>query len=628
MILGSNPSGPVTVDLMINEIRVEIKKSLAKAVQEAFQISKSPDEILVDIQTKPEFGEFSSNLSIQLMKPTGKRQEEIAQEIISRFEKPELVEKIEVLEAGGVHYLNFFLDFPSFGNKVLKEVLSSKDDYGKSDHHKGQRLLLEHSSINPTGPINVGRVRNSLIGDTMARLGKAVGFDVETHFYVDDMGKQVATIAWGIENRVSEEYSLTFDEQGELVLKRADGPVENELLKRYEKYADKPDFQVFFTYVPTTKLLEDETLDSEIDELSEKCESGDEESIGKLKRVVDDVLTGQKQTLERLGITFDSFDYESGFVLDGSAQKAIEDLKKLPQSLELDTGANAIDLSEFGLERRGGGTVFQRPNGTSVYIVRDVAYHRWKLGQIDRNLIVLGEDHKVEYKELKTILELLGDLKGDRVLDVVHFAFVGMKGRRMSTRKGVIVSVDELIDEGIERAEEEVRKRNEELDDEKVAEIAEQVAIGAIKYHMLKVQPMKPLTFSWEDALDFEGDAAPYVQYAHARASSILRKGGVSEDATIPERIAFTNESEKDLTRMISHFPSIVFSAAAERRPHLLTDYAYRLASQFTEFYHKSPVLGAEETEVKDSRIAMVKATRQTLKNCLTLLGIVSPDRM
>jgi arginyl-tRNA synthetase len=562
------------------------------------------------------------------LKPTGKKQEEIALEITLKFEKPEFVDRMEVMEAGGVHYLNFFLDFPEFGDKVLREVLSSKDDYGKSDYHKGQKLLLEHSSINPTGPINVGRVRNSLIGDTMAKLARTVGFDVETHFYVDDMGKQVATIAWGIENKISEKYSLTFDERGEPVLEKTDGPAENELLSRYGKYADKPDFKVFFTYVPTTKLVEDEMLDSEIDELSERCEEGDEESIGKLKKVVDDVLAGQKETLERLGITFDSFDFESGFVLDGSAKKAIEDLKELPQSLELETGANAIDLSEFGLERRGGGTVFQRPNGTSVYIVRDVAYHRWKLGQAERNLIVLGEDHKVEYKELKTILKLLGDLKDDRLLDVVHFAFVGMKGRRMSTRKGVIVSVDELIDEGIERAEEEVRKRNKELDDETVAEIARQVATGAIKYHMLKVQTMKPLTFSWEDALDFEGDAAPYVQYAHARASSILRKGGVLEDTSIPEKIIFTNESEKDLTRLISHFPSIIFTAAAERRPHLLPDYAYKLATQFTEFYHKSPVLGAEEEDVKVSRIAMVKATRQTLRNCLSLLGIEAPDRM
>jgi arginyl-tRNA synthetase len=613
---------------MIEEIRNEIKESLAKAVQQAFQLSKSPDEIPVDIQTKHEFGEFSSNLCIQLLKPTGRKQEEIAQEIISRFEKPELVDKIEVMEAGGVHYLNFFLDFPAFGDKVLREVLSSKDEYGKSDYHKGQKLLLEHSSINPTGPINVGRVRNSLIGDTMARLARAVGFDVETHFYVDDMGRQVATIAWGIENKVSQKYSLTFDERGEPVLEKTDGPAENELLARYEKYADKPDFKVFFTYVPTTKLIEDEMLDSEIDGLAERCEEGNEESISRLKEVVDDVLAGQRQTLERLGVTFDSFDFESRFVLDGSAQKAIEDLKKLPQSLELETGANAIDLSEFGLERRGGGTVFQRPNGTSVYIVRDVAYHRWKLGQAERNLIVLGEDHKVEFKELKTILKLLGNLKDDRFLDVVHFAFVGMKGRRMSTRKGVIVSVDELLDEGIERAEEEVRKRNEELDDENVAEIAKQVATGAIKYHMLKVQTMKPLTFSWEDALDFEGDAAPYVQYAHARASSILRKGGVFGDISIPEKIVFTNESEKDLTRLISRFPTTVFTAAAERRPHLLPDYSYKLATQFTEFYHKSPVLGAEEEEVKESRIAMVKATRQTLRNCLSLLGIESPDRM
>ncbi|MCK4445037.1 MAG: arginine--tRNA ligase, partial [Thermoplasmata archaeon] len=352
------------------------------------------------------------------------------------------------------------------------------------------------------------------------------------------------------------------------------------------------------------------------------------ESIQKLKRVVDDVLTGQKETLGRLGIEFDSFDLESYFVLNGSAGKAIDDIKELPQSLELDTGAHAIDLTEFGLERRGGGTVFQRPNGTSVYIVRDVAYHRWKLGQADNNVIVLGEDHKIEFSELKTILKLLGDLKDDELLEVVHFAFVGVKGRRMSTRRGVIVSVDELIDEGIEKAEEEVRKRNEELDDEKVSEIARQVAIGAIKYHMLKVQNMKPFTFSWDEALDFEGDAAPYVQYAHARASSILRKGGIPDEGPLPDNIVFSNDSEKNLTRLISHFPSIVMTAAEFRRPHIIPEYAYRLATMFTEFYHASPVLAADSEEQKESRIVMVKATKQTLKNCLGLLGIEAPDRM
>lgn len=613
---------------MIEGIRKDIRRSLAKAVRDAFGITKSEDEIPVEIQTNPKFGEFSSSICFELSRETGRTQKEVADAIISTFEKPELVAEIDALEARGMHYLDFFLDFPAFGSGILKSVLTSKDDYGKTDRMKGEKLLLEHSSINPTGPINVGRVRNSLIGDTLARLSKAVGWDVETHFYVDDLGKQVATIAWGIQNKVVENYSLSFDERGELVLEKTEGVATNELLSRYEKYADKPDFKIFFTYVPTTKLIEDEGLEDQIDQLSEKCEEGDEESIQSLKKVVDNVLEGQMETFKRLDIEFESFDFESSFVLDGSAQKAIDDLKKLPQALELDTGAHAVDLSEFGSERRGGGTVFQRPDGTSVYIVRDVAYHRWKLGQADRNVIVLGEDHKVEFKELKTILGLLGDLKSDELLEVVHFAFVGVKGRRMSTRRGVIVSVDELIDEGIEKAEEEVRKRNDELDDDKISEIARQVAIGAIKYHMLKVQNMKPFTFSWEEALDFEGDAAPYVQYAHARASSILRKGGIGEDDPIPEEMVFTNESEKNLTRLISHFPSIVMTAAEYRRPHMIPEYAYRLATMFTEFYHASPVLAAEDEEAKASRIAMVRATKQTLKNSLALLGIEVPERM
>jgi arginyl-tRNA synthetase len=442
------------------------------------------------------------------------------------------------------------------------------------------------------------------------------------------MGRQVALIAWGIENEVVDKYSLSFDEMGEPKLEKAEGPPTNELLDRYGKYSEKPDFKMFFTYVPTNKLVEDEGLDSEINQLMGMCEGGDEDSIQKLKKVVELVLAGQKETLERLDITFDSFDHESKFVLDGSTQKAIDDLKKLPQYLELDTGAHAIDLSEFGLERRGGGTTIQRPDGTSVYIVRDVAYHRWKLKQAERNFIVLGEDHKVEHREIKTLLRLLGDLKSDELLEVAHFAFVGLKGRKMSTRKGVIASVDELIDEGIEKAKEEVRKRNEELEDDKVAEIARQVAIGAIKYHMLKVQAMKPFTFSWEEALDFEGDAAPYVQYAHARACSILRKGNIPEDGPLPEQVLFTNESEKNLTRLISHFPLIVMTAAEYGRPHLLPEFAYRLATLFTEFYHKSPVLSAPDEGTKESRVVMVRATKQTLRNCLELMGIESPDRM
>lgn len=613
---------------MLEEISKGIRRSLARAVKNALQISRDEEEIPLEIQTNPKFGEFSSSICYELSEETDRAQKEVAEDLLSAFERPEMVDRVEVIEARGMHYLDFFLDFPVFGDSVLREVLRMKEDYGNSDRYKGKRLLLEHSSINPTGPINAGRVRNSLIGDALARLNRAVGWDVRTHFYVDDMGRQVALIAWGVENRIMDNYSLTFDEEGEPKLERTRESLKNELLERYRRYSDKPDFRMFFTYVPTNKLVEEEGLDYEIDELMEKCEGGDEESIRKLKRVVDQVLEGQKETLRRLGITFDSFDFESDFVLNGSAQRAIEDLKKLPQSLLLDTGAYAIDLSEFGLKRRGGGTIFQRPNGTSVYIVRDIAYHRWKLKQADKNLLVLGEDHKVEFQELKTLLRLLGDLKREESLEVAHYAFVGLKGRRMSTRKGVIASVDELIDEGIEKAEREVRKRNESLDEESIAEIARQVAIGAIKYHILKVQAMKPFTFSWEEALDFEGDAAPYVQYAHARACSILRKGKLPEDGPIPERIVFTNDFERNLTRCISHFPPIVITAAECGRPHLLPEYVYRLATLFTEFYHSSPVLAAPTEEIRESRIAMVRAAKQTLRNGLGLLGIESPERM
>ncbi len=478
-------------------------------------------------------------------------------------------------------YVNFYIDEKKISRLVLKDVMTKKGNYGKGSR-KEEKILLEHTSVNPSGPIHIGRLRNSVIGDTLGRILKFYGYSVKIHFYVNDMGKQIAIILWGTKNNCS---------------------AGKEMTEKYKKYINNDDFRTMFTYVKAyEEVSEEEKKMSQVSEILQKAETGDKKFLTELKKISEKCLKGQVRSLKRVGIEFDEFDFESTFVMNHDVDGVMEKLKIY---LKKQDGATGLDLSSFGLERRKGILVLKRSDGTSVYILRDIAYHLEKTKKADWIINVLGEDHKVEFNELKTILKDL--LKVKNKIDVVHYAFVTFEGLQLSTRKGITAPLDMLIDEGIEKAKKYSK------------DVAEQVTTAAVRYHLISYDLQKQVRFVWDEALNFEGNTGPYLQYSYARAKSIIKKSGKSP------KIGELGKSELPLIKKISMFPRIVEKSAKDMKPHYIAFYCYELSSLFNEYYHSEKVIGSES---EGERLALVSAAAEVMKICMKLLGIPVLERM
>ncbi len=564
----------------------EIGKLLKEATNE---------EINLEEIKESEMADFSSTTAFRLASKLKKSPVEIADEISGRITPSPYVERIESTRG----YINFYLNYKKILSEFLNEVKGKKFGYGKGED-KNKKIILEHTSINPSGPVHVGRLRNSLIGDSLSRILKFYGYDVETHYYVNDIGKQMGVIAQGFKEGIEPD---------------------KDAIERYSEYKDKEDFEIFFEYISANRKFEtDIEFQKGVQESIQHAEKGDLNSLQEISRIARKCLVGQKKILDRLGIKFDKFDFESKYLEDGSVLSVLAFLRKSDYARTVGEGFG-LDLSKFGLEKTGGVSILARKDDTSVYLTRDIAYHleKSKLGDIMIN--VLGEDHRFEFLELKTILTEIYKL--EIPLEVVHFSFVIFEGGELSTRKGLTAPVDKLLDDAIEKAGGEIEKR-------KIAtrEIAPGIGIGAIKYHILKTTPQKPITFKWEEALSFDGEASPYIQYAHARCCRILENSKIDvEKIEIDEIDMNLEEHEKNLLKQLIKFPEIVKKSAEELKPNIIANYLYLLASEFSRFYKNCPVIPAEE-KTRWRRLLLVDAARIVIANGLDLLGISTPERM
>ena len=502
-------------------------------------------------------------------------------------------------------YVNFRVDPESLTRATLELVLSRGNRYGHGEP-AGPPAVVEHTSANPTGPFHIGRVRNGIIGDTFARILRASGTPVTTRYYVDDMGRQAAMITWI--------WSKPRESWPEPIRKTVDGE---------EVAGEKPDRHRGRPYPAVSAYSkEHEDAREEVAQLVRQIESGSPPP--EHRAMAQAILEGMLQSLSRLRIGFDEFVWESEFVRDGSVDRVFERLKACPHAIQEENGAWAIDASSYGLPKESTHLVFQRGNGTSLYVTRDVAYHLAKFARFARVIDVLGQDHQLHARCLNALLAEIAEPR--RPEFVIYQDITVPEGGRMSTRGGSAVWLDHLLAEAVDRARAEVLARREDLADTDVERIAEAVATGAIRYHVVRSAPDKPVVFRWEDALSFEGRSGPFVQYSFARASSVLRKGEALQPPYPFDAAKLTNPEESALIRILSRFPRTVAYAARTGHVHAVAGYAHEVADQFNRFYHAVPVLRSEEERA--SRIALVAAMRQTLGNALDLLGIVPLDAM
>jgi len=508
----------------------------------------------------------------------------------------------------GVETRGPYVNFRATERYLADTVASARSGGWGRLPDRDQSVVVEHTSANPTGPVHVGRARNPIVGDAVARVLEFAGYDVETHYYVNDAGRQVAILAWAYE---------TFDESTLPELER-----------------DKQDYDLVRYYRRANEFLETadpdarERAEAEIAEIMQGLETGDEDTLERVERVVDPMLSGMAATLERLPAEFDRWVHETAFMPE-ETRDVIRRLRELEAAV-YEEDAWQLDLSAHGIEKN---LVFQRSDDTSLYPTRDLAHHEWKLEQYDRAVTVLGEDHRLQADQVRTTLELLGH--DTDPLDQVIFSYVTLPDGKMSTREGTAVDMDDLLDEAVDRAREEVRDRmgdrirEDDLTDEDVDRIARQVGVGAVRFDIVAKQPTKAITFDWDRALNFEAQSAPYVQYVHARCCGILeraREEGYEAADEIGD--ALDAPEERALTRTVARFPAVVERAAADHEPHAVATYAREFAEDFNAFYRACPVLTAEDERTREARLALVGAARETVGNALSLLGVEAPESM
>lgn len=518
----------------------------------------------------------------QLARRTGKSPAEIASSLSAGAVGQ--AEMILVRSTGG--YVNIDAQPVRLASETVKTVSRMKGEYGRTDAG-ATTVLVEHTSINPTGPMHIGRTRNAVIGDTLVRSLRQAGVAVSSEYYVNDVGKQVVVLYWGLKK---------------LMKSMPEGKADHVLLQYY---------------VRANEMLEkDESAAAEVRELQQRLESGDTALLNETRKVAELVLGGLRESLESINVLHDKFSFESDLIRNGSVKKVVERLRQLPQASE-EKGAWYIP---FGGEGEADRFYFTRSDGTSLYTTRDLAYHMDKLSRYEHLVDVLGEDQKLGMKFLIKTLELLGEAKR---IDFLFHSFVSLEEGRMSTRHGVGVIVDDVVAEAKARAREEVLKRRSDMPAEEVQQIASAVGVGAVRYNIVRVQPEKKLVFKWNEALNFEGSSAPFVQYSHARACSILEKAGEWE-ASEP---SFEEENELRLARQLALFPSVLREVSKTLAVHKVASYAQQTASEFNQFYRVVPVLKAPENRLP-SRLSLVNAARIVLENTLGCLGIEAPKSM
>jgi len=492
-------------------------------------------------------------------------------------------------------YLNFMMDESRLVHETLEEIVGKGDEYGYLPK-KNIKVNVEHTSTNPTGPIHVGRARNPIIGDTLARCLSRCGYDVQTEYYVNDVGKQVVILTWGVNNIPK-------------------GSVD-------EGDRDKTDHKLVAYYRLANKTMEeDPQVQEQISEMLRRFEAGDREVIDSVRETTEAMLNGLRETLADINVTLDRYTWESDFIADGSAKDVVEKLKASKYSGQTDDGASYLDLKDFGIHGKNTNFVFTRSDGTTLYTTRDLAYHIDKFKRADRAVDVLGEDQKLGSKQLCSALEILGS---DKVPEAMFYSFVSLPEGKMSTRKGVVVYLDDLIDEAIVRAYEEIRSRRSDLSEEQMRSIAKKIGVGAVRYNIVRVQPEKQLIFKWDEALNFDGNSGPYLQYVYARACSMLKKAGSYTHDTDPSKLK--DEFEIGLVRSLSKFSEVIRISGEERRIHTLPAYGHEVASAFNQFYAAVPVLVAGDS--RDARLTLVECTRTVLKNILECLGMEYPEEM
>ncbi len=565
------------------EEKMDYKKKVAAALAPALNEYLTDTEIYekIEIPKESKMGDYAFP-TFTLAKVLRKAPQMIASELVEKIDQDQF-EKVEV--AGP--YINFFLDKTAFGAEVLGTVLSQKAEYGQNDDGNQGNVPIDMSSPNIAKPISMGHLRSTVIGNSLSLIMSKNGYNPIKINHLGDWGTQFGKLItayklWGSEEEV-----------------KAD-PI-NKLLEYYVRFhkedQEKPE------------------LDDIARDWFKKLEDGDEEAMNLWQWFREESLKSFKQIYDKLGITFDSYKGEAFYndKMDEIVQ-ILEDKGLLKES----KGAQVVDLEKYNLNP----ALIKKTDGATLYITRDLAaaLYRYRTYDFNQSLYVVGAEQTNHFKQLKAVLKEMGFDWSD---DVHHipFGLITLNGKKLSTRSGRVVLLDEVLNDAVSLAKKQINDKNPDLANADT--VAKEVGVGAVIFHDLKNERTNSFDFNLEDVVRFEGETGPYVQYSRARAESILRKAGDVEEFA---QLNITDPKAWDTLKALQDFPNIVQRAAAQYEPSVIAKYALGLAKAFNKYYANSKILADDEE--KTARLALVKSVSIVLEESLRLLGVKAPDEM
>ena len=570
---------------------IDLKNVIAEEIyDEALGLSKEDIISMLEIPADESMGDFAFPC-FRLAKVMHKAPQMIAGDIAQRIGNADCFEKVEQVNA----YVNIFIKRAFFASELIKEIVADGADYGKSDIGNGKTVIVEYSSPNIAKPFHIGHIRSTVIGNAIANLYEDLGYNTIRINHLGDYGTQfgkmiVAYRKWGSEEELKK------------------NPIKT-LLSYYTKFHEE---------AKTHPELDDEAR-----ETFARLEAGEAEELALWEKFREYSLQEFNRVYDMLGIKFDSYAGESFY--SDKMPAIVEEMREKGLLVE-SQGAQIVDLEPYGMSP----AIILKSDGSSLYATRDIAaaVYRKKTYDFDKCIYVVASQQNLHFKQWKKVLELMGY---EWQKDCIHipFGLVSLEDGTMSTREGRVVFLEDVLNNAIEKTKEIMIEKNPNA--EGIDEIAKDVGIGAVIFQELSNNRIKDYVFSWEKVLNFDGETGPYVQYTHARASSVMRNAKAEELAKIEagefDASYLTSDSAYSLIKLLYRVPEVIQTSADKYEPSVLTRHLVDIAQAFNKFYHDEHILTDNEDE-RLAKIALVKTTKAVIANCLGILGIKAPERM
>ncbi|EMC44821.1 arginine--tRNA ligase [Streptococcus mutans] len=522
--------------------------------------------------------------TFSLAKTMRKAPQIIASELVGQINNS-YFEKVEAVGP----YINFFLNKSEISAQVLKEVIKKREDYAQVAIGQGRNIVIDLSSPNIAKPFSIGHLRSTVIGDALSNIFQKLGYETVKINHLGDWGKQfgmliVAYKKWGSEEAVRSH------------------PID-ELLKLYVRI--------------NAETKNHPELDEEAREWFRKLENNDEEALALWQWFRDESLMEFNRLYAELGIDFDSYNGEAFY---NDKMEEVVQLLAEKGLLEESKGAQVVNLEKYGIEHPA---LIKKSDGATLYITRDLAaaIYRKRTYDFAKAIYVVGQEQTAHFKQLKAVLAEMG-YAWSKDIQHVSFGLVTKNGQKLSTRKGNVILLEPTIAEAVKRSLAQIDTKNPDLVNKEA--VAHAVGVGAIKFYDLKTDRTNGYDFDLEAMVSFEGETGPYVQYAHARIQSILRKADFQPQAA--ENYQLNDTESWEIIKLIQDFPNTIVRAADNFEPSLIARFAIHLAQSFNKYYAHTRIL--DDSPERDSRLALSYATATVLKEALALLGVEAPNEM